>query len=212
VDLPLIEYVAGTGKPMILSTGMSTEAEIDEALEAAARGGTRGVALLKCTSAYPAPYDEMNLRAIPTMRERFGVPVGLSDHTLGHTVACSAVTLGACIVEKHLTLARADGGPDAAFSLEPREFAALVENVRIVEQALGRPGLGAGEREKSNLKYRRSLFVVEDVAEGEALTVRNVRSIRPADGLPPKHLREVIGRRTKRAIERGTPLRWEDID
>lgn len=212
VDLPLIRYAASTGKPMIISTGLATRDEISDAVQAAREAGSAGVALLKCTSAYPAPYNEMNLRAIQELENAFGVPAGLSDHTLGNAVACAAVSLGASIVEKHLTLARADGGPDAAFSLEPAEFKDLVDSVRIVEQALGEPTLGPGDREKKNLAFRRSLFVVENIAKGETFTERNVRSIRPSHGLPPRHLPEILGRQAARNLERGTPLGWDDVE
>lgn len=211
VDLPLIRRVAATGKPIILSTGMATLEEIREAVEAAREKGNEGLALLKCTSAYPAPPEEMNLRAIPHLAETFGLPVGLSDHTLGITVPVAAVAMGASIVEKHITLSRGDGGPDAAFSLEPDEFREMVEAVRTAEKARGEVRYGAGEREAANRTFRRSLFAVEDIAAGELLTARNVRSIRPGHGLPPKHLSEVLGRHAAVAIRRGTPMSWRLI-
>lgn len=208
VDLPLIRRVARTGKPIILSTGMATLAEIDEAVRAAREAGNTDLALLKCTSAYPAPPDEMNLRTIPHLAEAFGVPAGLSDHTLGVAVPVVAVALGACIVEKHLTLARADGGPDSAFSLEPHEFREMVEAIRVTEKALGQVRYQVTEHERDSRVFRRSLFVVEDVAADAPFTEGNVRSIRPGHGLPPKFLPEVLGRRAARDIERGTPLDW----
>lgn len=211
VDIPLIEKMAQTGKPLIISTGMATLAEIDEAVRAARRAGAKEVALLKCTSAYPASPEEMNLKTISHLSESFGVPVGLSDHTLGIAVPVAAVALGACIVEKHFTLSREAHGPDSAFSLEPHEFKAMVEAVRTVESALGGVRYGVGEKEAKSSAYRRSLFVVEDVVAGEPFTEDKVRSIRPADGLPPKHLRDIIGRRAARDIERGTPLAWEMV-
>ena len=211
VDIPLIETIACTGKPMILSTGMATVAEIDEAIRAARRAGAKQIALLKCTSAYPAPPDAMNLRAIPHMAERFRLPVGLSDHTQGTAVAAAAVALGACIVEKHLTLSRAIPGPDSAFSLEPAEFAEMVRSIRIVERALGAVRYGEGAEEARSRLYRRSLFVVEDVAAGEELTSRNVRSIRPGHGLHPRFLRAVLGQPAARALARGTPLAWDMV-
>ncbi|MCS6802857.1 MAG: pseudaminic acid synthase [Chloroflexota bacterium] len=212
VDLPLIRRVARTGKPIIMSTGMATLEEIDEAVAAAREAGCRDLVLLHCNSGYPAAPSEMHLRTIPFLAARYGVPVGLSDHTLTPTAAIAAVTLGASLVEKHLTLSRADGGPDAAFSLEPDEFAALVAAIRETEAALGDVRRGPTERERASRALRRSLFVVEDVAAGEVLTERHVRSIRPGHGLPPKHLEAVIGRRAACAISRGTPLRWELVD
>ena len=212
VDTGLIEYAARTGKPLIMSTGMADEGEIADALAAAERGGAAGVALLKCTSAYPSPPDALHLRTLQGMSEAFGVPVGLSDHTLDDVAVISSVALGACIIEKHFTLARADGGPDGAFSLEPAEFRAMVDAVRRTEQALGEVRYGANEAEAETRRFRRSLFVVEDVAPGEAFTERNVRSIRPGAGLAPKHLPEVLGRRAARAATRGTPLSWDLVD
>lgn len=209
VDLPLIQRVARTGKPLIMSTGMATLEEIDEAVRAFRDAGGEKLALLKCNSAYPAPPEEMNLRTIPDMSERFGVPVGLSDHTLGIAVAVTAVGLGACIIEKHFTLRRADGGPDAAFSLEPEEFKAMVDAVREAERALGKVNYEPTPREMASRTFRRSLFVVQDVRAGEVLTDKNVRSIRPAHGLPPKYLENVLGRRAARDITRGTPLKWD---
>ena len=209
VDLDLIRAAAATGQPLIISTGMATEAEIDDAVSAAADAGAAGVILLRCNSSYPAPVEEMDLRTIPAMAERWGVPVGFSDHTLGTTAATVAVTLGACVIEKHLTLRRADGGPDAAFSLEPGEFATMVEAVREAEASLGAVRFGPSEHERHSLAFRRSLFVVADVAAGQRLTRDDVRAIRPGDGLPPKHLDEVVGRAAAGPIARGTPLRWD---
>ena len=211
VDIPLIQKMAGTGKPLIMSTGMATVEEIEEALQSAREAGASQIALLKCTSAYPAPAEEMNLRTIPEMARRFGVPVGLSDHTLGIAVPVAAVALGACIIEKHLTLSRSTPGPDSAFSLEPQEFKAMVDAVRIAEKALGEVHFGLSVKEEASRVFRRSLFVVEDVKQGEAFTVANVRSIRPGDGLHPRHLTEVLGKSAPRGIKRGTPLRWEFV-
>ena len=208
VDVGLIEHAARTGKPLIMSTGMSTLDEIEDAVAAARRGGASGIALLKCTSAYPAPPDAANLRALATLRESFDVPVGLSDHTLGHTVVVAAVALGARVVEKHLTLARSDGGPDGAFSMEPDEFAAMVEAIRLTEQALGTAELAPDDAERATSQFRRSLFISEDVAAGEALSTANVRALRPGDGLAPKHLPDVLGRKAARDLPRGTPLAW----
>jgi pseudaminic acid synthase len=212
VDLPLIEKMAGTGKPLILSTGMATLAEIEEAVQTARRAGATEIALLKCTSAYPSPAEEMNLRTIPSMAERFHAPVGLSDHTMGIAVPVAAVALGACIVEKHFTLSRGVPGPDSAFSLEPQEFKAMVEAIRTAEKALGAVHYGPNAKEVKMLAFRRSLFAVKNVKQGEVFTAGNVRSIRPANGLHPRHLREVFGRRAASDIERGTPLTWELVE
>src|SRR2546421_511162 len=185
VDIPLVKRIARTGRPMIMSTGMATLAEIEEAVQAARDAGATQIALLKCTSAYPAPPDEMNLRTIPDLSETFQVPVGLSDHTMGIAVPVAAVALGACIIEKHLTISRDEPGPDSAFSLEPDEFKAMVEAVRIAEQALGQARYGVTEHEAASLAFRRSLFVVRDMMEGAQFTPENVRSIRPGYGLAP---------------------------
>ena len=211
VDIPLVEKMAGTGKPLILSTGMATLQEIEEALRAARKGGAEEIALLKCNSAYPAPPEEMNLRAIPHLAETFGVPVGLSDHTLGISVPVAAVALGACIVEKHFILSRSDGGPDSAFSVEPHEFKAMVQAIRIAEKALGEVRLGLNPSEEKSKIFRRSLFVVQDVKAGETFTDENVRSIRPGMGLHPRHLKEILGRAARKDVERGTPLAWEHV-
>jgi pseudaminic acid synthase len=211
VDIPLIERVAATGKPTIMSTGMATLDEIGEAVNAARNAGAEQIALLKCTSAYPAPADEANLRTIPDLAERFGVPVGLSDHTLGTAVPVAAVAVGAVIVEKHMTLRRADGGPDSGFSLEPREFAEMVAEIRTAERALGEVSYTPTQGEVGSRGLRRSLFVVEDVARGEPFTDANVRSIRPGHGLHTRHLPEVIGRMAARNVRRGTPLTWDLI-
>jgi pseudaminic acid synthase len=209
VDLPLIQRMAGTGKPLIMSTGMASVEEIEEALQSARGAGATQIALLKCTSAYPAPAEEMNLRTIPEMARRFGVPVGLSDHTMGVAAPVAAIALGACIIEKHLTLSRATQGPDSGFSLEPHEFKAMVEAVRTAEKALGEVHFGLSEKEESLRVFRRSLFVVQDVKRGEKFTASNVRSIRPGYGLHTRHLAGVLGRRAIRDIEQGTPLSWD---
>jgi N-acetylneuraminate synthase len=212
VDVPLIEKMARTGKPLILSTGMATLEEIDEAINAARNAGASQIALLRCTSSYPAPPEEMNLRSIPDLARRFGLPVGLSDHTPGIAVPVAAVALGAVLIEKHLTLSRAEGGPDHAFSLEPKEFKTLVEAVRMAETSLGQIQYGPTPHELSTLPFRRSLFVVRDIRKGEPFTAENVRSIRPANGLHPRHLSEVLGRQAVRDIECGTPLTWELVE
>lgn len=208
IDLPLLRRVAATGKPLILSTGMATVDEIDEALATLRAADSGPVMLLKCTSAYPAPFDEMHLRTIPDMARRFGVPIGLSDHTPGHTVAVAAVALGACLVEKHFTLSRAEPGPDSAFSMEPAEFRAMVDAIRQAEQALGRVNYSVSAKEAASRSLRRSLFVVRDVKAGERLTGENVRCIRPGQGLHPRHLERVLEGRAARDIEAGTPLAW----
>ena len=208
VDLPLIRRVAATGKPTIMSTGMASLGEIEDAVRAFREAGGQELALLKCTSAYPSPPEEMNLRTIAHLAEMFHVPAGLSDHTLGITVPVTAVAMGACIIEKHFTLSRAAGGPDAAFSLEPQEFKAMVEAVRTAERALGRVNYDVTKKEQASRMFRRSLFVVQDIAAGEQFTEQNVRSIRPSNGLAPKHQAEVLGRRATQDIARGTPLSW----
>src|SRR5208282_2527834 len=214
VDIPLIQKMARTGKPLIMSTGMATLEEIEEALQTARQAGATEIALLKCTSAYPATAEEMNLRTIPELARRFDVPAGLSDHTIsdhgmGIAVPVAAVALGACIVEKHLTLSRSTPGPDSAFSLEPHEFKAMVDAVRIAEKALGEVRFGLSSKEEASRAFRRSLFVVKDMKKGEAFTAANVRSIRPGHGLHPRYLTEVLGKRAARDAERGTPLSWE---
>lgn len=208
VDLPLIEKMAKTKKPLIISTGMATLEEISEAVNAARSAGADQIALLKCTSAYPAPADSMRLRTIPHLSETFQIPIGLSDHTLGVIVPVAAVAMGACIIEKHITLSRKISGPDSAFSLEPDEFKQMVESVRTTEQALGKVHYGRSEQEEKNHIFRRSLFIVKDVKLGETLTEENIRSIRPGHGLPPKHFKEIIGRKATQDIPAGTPLDW----
>lgn len=210
-DLPLLRKVAATGKPMIVSTGMATLAEIDELVQTIRAAGGEQLALLKCTSVYPAPPEEMNLRTIPHLAEAFGVPAGLSDHTLGSVVPVAAVSLGACIIEKHFTLSREFTGPDSAFSLEPEEFKAMVEGVRTAEKAMGRIHYGLSPTEVKSRSFRRSLFIVEDVKAGEVFTSRNIRSIRPADGLHTRYLDRILGCRATRDIKRGTPLGWEMV-
>jgi pseudaminic acid synthase len=211
VDLPLVRLIAATGLPMIMSTGMATVDEIDEAVTAAKGAGAKEIALLKCTSAYPSPPEAVNLRAIPAMAERWGLPVGVSDHTTGEVVPVAAVAMGACIIEKHITLSEDDPTPDASFSLDATAFKRMVEAVRVAELALGGARIDPTPAEAESRRFRRSLFVVEDVARGEVLTARNVRSIRPADGLHTRHFEEVLGRTAAHPIPRGTPLSWELI-
>ncbi|OIO54410.1 pseudaminic acid synthase [Candidatus Peregrinibacteria bacterium CG1_02_54_53] len=211
-DLPLIAFAARKGKPMIISTGMASEQEIQEAVACSQSVGNDQIILLKCTSAYPAPPEEMNLRTIPDMRERFKVPIGLSDHSLELAIPIAAVALGACAIEKHFCLSRKEPGPDTAFSLEPQEFRVMVDTVRITERALGTVSYEPSEKEKTSKKFRRSLYAVEPIAKGEVFTEKNIRSIRPANGLPPKELPNVLGKHAKSDIERGTPLTWNLIE
>ncbi len=209
VDLPLLRLVARTGKPVILSTGMATREEVAEAVTTLREAGCRELLLLKCTSAYPAPAAEMNLRTLPDLAATFGVPTGLSDHTLGIAVPVAAVALGACLIEKHFTLSRARPGPDSAFSLEPGEFRAMVDAIRTAEAALGEVRYGALGREATSLAFRRSLFVVSDLREGERFSGNNVRAIRPGHGLHPRHIEEILGRAARHDVPRGTPLTWD---
>lgn len=211
VDIPLIEYIASKGKPIIISTGMATLPEIDEAAQAARGAGASQIALLKCTSTSPAPPEEMNLRTVPYLAKKLGVPVGLSDHTLGIAVPVAAVALGACIIEKHFTLSRDTSSPDSAFSSDPEEFKAMVKAVRTAEKALGKISYKVSEQEAKMHVYRRSLFVVKDMRADEIFTEENVRSIRPGYGLHPRNLKNVLGRRASQDIRRGTPLGWELI-
>lgn len=211
VDIPLLECVAAKNKPIVMSTGMGTLEEIQEAVDAIYSTGNRQLALMKCSSAYPAKPEEMNLRTIQDLKERFGVPVGLSDHSMGAFSAATAVAMGANLIEKHFCISRAVKNPDAVFSMEPQEFRQMVEQVREVEQAMGTVCYGITSQEESNACFRRSLFVVQDIAAGEMLTPENIRSIRPAYGLKPKHYQEVLGRTAKRALKRGTPLSFEDL-
>jgi pseudaminic acid synthase len=211
IDIPLIRRVAATGKPVILSTGMATLVEIEDAVQAVreVQSENSALVLLKCTSAYPASPDDMNLRTIPDLLSRFGVAVGLSDHTLDTAVPVAAVTLGASVIEKHLTLSRAHGGPDGPFSLEPHEFRELVRSIRIAERALGHAQYECSEAERNSRQFRRSLFIIEDLTAGTILHEEHVRSLRPAVGLAPKYHGAVLGRRLKVDVKRGTPLEWE---
>lgn len=210
-DIPLIEYIASKGKPVILATGIATLSDIDEAVNACRRVGNNQIAILKCTSAYPAPFEDMNLKTIPNLAETFEVISGLSDHTLGITVPIAAVSLGAKIIEKHVTLSRADGGPDAAFSLEPEELKIMVKSIRETEKALGQVSYNLTDKMKSSREFSRSLFVVKDIKKGEILTEENIRSIRPGFGMHPKYLNDVLGKQAKENIKRGTPLKWGNI-
>jgi N-acetylneuraminate synthase len=212
VDIPLIKRIARTGKPIIMSTGMATLSEIEEAVSIARDAGNEQLVLLKCTSSYPAPPEEANLLTIPHLSATFGVPAGLSDHTLGIAAPVAARAVGACVIEKHFTLSRDQPGPDSSFSLEPQEFAELVRSVRFVEKALGNVHYGLTSKQKASRVFRRSLFVVGEIREGELLTPQNIRSIRPGGGLHTRYLEEVIGKRASQDIERGTPLSWDLIE
>lgn len=212
IDLALIKYVARTGKPMIISTGMADAQEIQEAVDAARGAGCRELALLHCVSGYPAPPEDYNLRTIPDMIERFDLVTGLSDHTLDNTTAISSVILGASIIEKHFTLDRSRGGPDDSFSLEPGELAALCQGVCTAWGALGRVDYGRKSSEVGNVIFRRSLYVVQDVKAGEVLTPDNLRSIRPGYGVAPKYLDAFIGKTAPHDIKRGTPVSWDLVD
>lgn len=208
-DLPLIRRVAATGKPLIISTGMATIAELDDTVRAARAAGCKDLVLLKCTSTYPANPENTNLLTIPHLRELFGCEVGLSDHTMGVGASVASVALGATVIEKHFTLNRADGGVDSTFSMEPVEMAQLVTESKRAWQALGRISYGATEAEKKSLQYRRSLYVVRDIKAGEVLTKDNVWAIRPGLGLAPKYLPQVLGRSVRVDVKRGTGLQWE---
>ena len=212
VDIPLIRLVARTGKPLILSTGMASFAEIEEAVAAARDAGAREIAVLHCISAYPTPIGKANLSNIPDLAERLGTVVGLSDHTMGTLAATVAVGLGASLIEKHVTLARADGGVDSAFSLEPAELERLVADTRAAQAALGTPAYGPTEAERDSLRFRRSLYVVADVKKGAVITEASVRSIRPAHGLPPKYLDAVLGQKASRDLKRGEALKADMVE
>ena len=208
-DLPLIRKVAATGKPMIISTGMATVAELDETVRAARKAGCDDLVLLKCTSTYPASPENTNILTIPHMRDLFQCQAGLSDHTMGIGAAVAGVALGATVIEKHFTLSRADGGVDAAFSLEPEEMRALVVETGRAWQALGKISYGPTEKEKESLKFRRSLYVVRDMKAGEGFAGENLRAIRPGFGLPPKYYDILLGKRVNRDVKKGTPVSWD---
>ncbi|TFG55039.1 MAG: pseudaminic acid synthase [Methanomassiliicoccus sp.] len=212
VDIPLIKKVAGTGKPIIMSTGMATLEEIDEAVAAVRDLGNDQLCLLKCLSAYPSPVDRMNLRGMETLCQRYECPVGVSDHTLGTLVPTVAVALGASLIEKHFTLSRSIKGPDSAFSLEPQEFKEMVQGVRSIESSLGNGVIAPSPEEDSSRKLRRSLFVVRDMHAGETFTPENVRSIRPGHGLHTRHWEEVLDRKASRPLSKGMPLRWDMVE
>lgn len=211
-DLPLLEYVASKGKPMIISTGIATIGEIKEAVDICRAAGNYDITLLKCTSAYPTPYEDINLLTIPNMRETFGVKVGLSDHSLGSTVALGAVALGAVLVEKHVILDRSIGGPDAAFSMEIAEFKTMIQEIRNLEKALGTVNYDLTPQQRRSREHSRSLFVVKGMKKGETFTEENLKSIRPAFGLPTKYFKDIIGKKARKDIARGTPLDWSLVE
>lgn len=208
-DIPLIEYIASKGKPVIISTGIATLSDIEEAVNACRRVGNNDIALLKCTSSYPAPIDEANLLTIPQLRDTFKVIPGLSDHTMGSDVAIAAVALGAKIIEKHFILDRNLGGPDAAFSMEPEEFKQMVTSIRNVEKAIGTVNYQLSPKVEKSRIFARSLFIIKDVKEGESITEENVRSIRPGNGLHPKYYNQIIGKKFRKDFKMGTPLSWK---
>ena len=212
VDLPLIKYVAGTGKPMIISTGMADAEEILEAIDAAREGGCKQLAILHCVSGYPAPAEDYNLRTIPDMIDRFGLVTGLSDHTLDNTTAITSVALGASIIEKHFTLSRSGGGPDDSFSLEPAELASLCQGAKTAWQALGKVDYGRKSSEQGNVKFRRSLYFVKDMKAGDVITEDCVKSVRPGFGMEPKHLATILGKRVKKDILRNTPITLSQLE
>jgi pseudaminic acid synthase len=211
-DIPFIEYIASKGKPVIISTGIARLGDIQDAVDACLRMGNDKIALLKCTSSYPAPLEDSNLRTIPNMADTFKTVVGISDHTLGSTVSIGAVALGAKIVEKHFTLKRSDGGPDAAFSMEPEEFKFMVDGIRDMEKALGVVTYDLTEKQKKSREHSRSLFVVKDIKTGELFTKENIRSIRPGFGMETRYIKEVIDKTASSDIAKGTPLKWNLIN
>lgn len=211
VDIPLLKRIGKTKKPVIMSRGMASAGEIELAIKTLKENGTPQVAILHCVSSYPAKPEEMNLATIPEISRKYRVISGLSDHNLDISVPVAAVALGASIIEKHFTLSRADGGPDASFSLEPKEFKQLVETIRKTEKAIGKPSIKTGRNELENKIFRKSLFVIEDIKKGKKLSAKNIRSIRPGYGLKPKFYDHVIGKIACKDIERGTPLKWDLI-
>lgn len=211
-DVPLIEYVASKGKPVIISTGIATLCDIEEAVKSCRKMGNNQIALLKCTSAYPAPIEEINLRTIPNLKDTFQTVVGMSDHTLGISVPIASVALGAKIIEKHFILDKKLGGPDAAFSLEPEEFKSMVKAVREVEKSLGEVNYELTEKAKRSREFSRSLFTVKDIVAGELFTTENIRSIRPGSGLHPRYFKDILNRTARKNIGKGEPLKWVDVE
>lgn len=211
-DIPLIEYIASKNKPIIISTGVGTEEEIREAVNACKKVGNEDIILLQCTSQYPAKFEDANLLMIPDLASRFGVSSGLSDHTEGHLVAVTAVALGAKVIEKHFILDKNIGGPDSSFSMVPEDFKKMVDNIRQVEKMLGEVDYNLNKNNKKSLKFKRSLFVSKDINEGEIITEDNIKSVRPSDGISPKYFYEVLGKKAKKNLKFGIPLKFEDIE
>lgn len=211
-DIPMIKKIAKLGKPMILATGIAYMEDVELALKTCKEAGNENVILLKCISAYPTPYEDCNLKTLPSMKEVYGCITGLSDHTMGHAVACAAVALGAKVVEKHLTLSRADGGADAAFSMEPAEFKEMVDNIRLIEKALGKVTYTLSEKQVNSRDHSRSLFVAKDMKAGEVFTPENLRSVRPSAGLHTKYYEELLGKKIKKDAKLGTPMSWDLVD
>lgn len=211
-DIPLIKYIASKGKPIIISTGIATIGEIKEAIDTCKKEGNNDITILKCTSSYPAPYEEMNLLTIPNIRDTFGVNVGLSDHSMGSTVALGAVALGAKVIEKHVILDRSIGGPDASFSMEIDEFKEMVDQIRILEKALGVVSYDLTEKTINNRVFSRSLFFTKDIKKGDMVTENNMRSIRPGYGMHPRYYEEILGKKATKDIKRGTPVDWSHIE
>ncbi len=211
-DIPLIRKVARLGKPVILATGIARLADIELAVQTCREEGNEQVILLKCCSAYPTPYEDVNLRTIPNLAETFQCLAGMSDHTMGTAVATGAVALGAKMVEKHMTLCRSDGGPDAAFSMEPQEFKEMVDNIRILEKALGKVTYDLSDKQAREREHSRSLFVAQDMKAGDVFTPENLRSVRPADGLHTKYYEQLLGRRITRDAKKGTPMAWSLVE
>lgn len=211
-DIPFIEYIASKGKPVIMSTGIARLGDIQDAVDACYRMGNRDIAILKCTSAYPAPVAEINLKTMVNMKDTFNIPVGLSDHTMGTTVSVASVAMGAKIVEKHMTLKRSDGGADSKFSMEPEEFKQMVEAIRIAEKAIGKVTYDLSEKQKKSREHSRSLFIVKNVNKGEMFTNENIKSIRPGFGIETKYIKDILGKRATENIEKGTPMTWSLVD
>lgn len=211
-DIPLIEYTASKGKPMIISTGVGTEEEIREAVEACRRVGNNDITLLQCTSQYPTKLEDANLIMIKDLAERFGVKSGLSDHTMGSLVATTSVAMGATVIEKHFIIDRSIGGPDASFSMTPEEFRKMVDNIRVVEKMIGKISYEVTEKKRKSFKFKRSLFISKDIKKGEILTEENIKSVRPSDGISPKYYYEVLGKKVNKDLKFGEPLKFEDIE
>ncbi|MGL5820565.1 MAG: pseudaminic acid synthase [Sarcina sp.] len=211
-DIPFIEYIAAKGKPIIISTGIARLSDIQDAIDACYRMGNRNIAILKCTSAYPAPVEEINLKTMVNMGETFNIPVGLSDHTMGITVSIASVAMGAKIVEKHMTLKRSDGGADSKFSMEPEEFKEMVDAIRMTEKAIGKVTYDLSEKQRNSREHSRSLFVVEDIKEGETFTRENIKSIRPGFGIETKHIKDILEKKATKDIKKGTPMSWGLVD